>query len=106
MLARPDRNNVTVTAPAFADMDAAAAGDRARERHADAAALVTALATAGVVAPQDRAHLRELSGRPRTHRRGPDSVSELLRHVDHVVDGSLHEIVRQVDAATLGGHHT
>jgi hypothetical protein len=56
---------------------------------------------------RDYAHVPErCRGDPAFIGGAPDTVSELFRHVDHVVDGSLHEIVRQVDAAAFGGHHT
>jgi hypothetical protein len=30
----------------------------------------------------------------------------LFRHADHLVDSRLHQIIRQIGATTLGGHHT
>src|SRR4051794_25113408 len=33
-------------------------------------------------------------------------LRRLFRHVDHMVDGSLHQIIRQVSTTTLGRHHS
>ena len=30
----------------------------------------------------------------------------LFRHADHLVDSRLHQIIRQIGATPLGGHHT
>lgn len=62
--------------------------------------------------PQRRLAQPQSAGRRRMRKRqtpSGKSVSRsggLFRHADHMVDSRLHQIIRQIGATTLGGHHT